>query len=1154
MKNLLLFLSALLCTSLFSQTGNTVLWKISGNGLDKPSYLYGTVHLTDKRVFYTNDSLREYIFACDYFASELHPDSLNALMFGEATKDDTSDVYRNTFNYEDYKRIDNKLKNDLGINLKQIKSRNFRGLKMLLNPHKKRQDDYPTFLDGYLMGIAKRKGKTLIGLEGIGSHEKAFSALQEEQYKKDIVEISKESKEENSIEKLIKTYLDGDLGEIEKNYSDFSYDAVYDLLDRRNKIMAETIDSIVKTNTLFATCGAAHLVGENGIIKLLRKKGYTVTPILAKKKSYLNTNDLPVSFTTWKTVSVPELGVNYSLPGLPGNLNKGVMLSDMKTYIDISSGIVYFVFPIAAVVNTNDKQAVFDKYTGFLTNKAFIGATAKTETVRYKGMEGSQTEIEFGSNALSCRLFLENNIFYIFCATHPTTVKDKKEIDYFFENISIYKPAVGQAYHYKNDKWAFEMDLPVKPLEQPSVKKERGVRTETLSFRSSDNVNGVHYILEASDIGMGMYIPNDSIYLRSVYNGFSKMERMKSVKDTSYLWQGCKCTEVRAVFDDSSCAVNYTWMRGYKYFNVTCVMSAATERQHTHEAFLNSFHFLPLADNTFKEYPFPGDSALVIRLPQAWSLVPVDTLSYDYIPEDRQDKRYVSYDRQTSLTYYLQKSDYGKYYYEQPDSVQWKDMKDYFLSEVDSMYSETSGKISGIPTHTYVYSTKGNTSLTKYTLLDMGSYSYNLSCYFPPEKVYDQQDIPFEHIAYKAAHTRKVQADTTAFRLLESDYNSEDSTLAYKARNSVWSFSLTDAMFDDVRKVLDAPVKMDTTGRMPLKYYLIPKLQKLHDTAKVLQLAKEKIGPAGDTLYTSDYLNLLADIKTEASYNLIKEYMSAHTGDLSEVTSALYTARDSLQLGRILLPEVLRSLKGMDSLNYASVHLISSLLREKVIRYADIIAYEPDIIALSSKFRDQKGVKGDLFSSDYNNISAEILKYSTNVDVVTQHFTDLTNSKNIWCRYYGNYYLAETGKPMNAKVMKEMGDHPYFRYKMYTEYKDIERADKIPAKYLTNEMLSEGNVYYSIVEFDESMADKVNFIKKIETTTNDKPSAYYLYKVHYKYDESKTEYLYAAGPYFGDASNPDTGSNTGYLGTYEKGSEEILFFAWQAGVNIGGYD
>jgi hypothetical protein len=48
------------------------------------------------------------------------------------------------------------------------------------------------------------------------------------------------------------------------------------LLNNRNKNWVKKLDSIMKTESVFVAVGTGHLVGEKGLINLLRKQGYKV--------------------------------------------------------------------------------------------------------------------------------------------------------------------------------------------------------------------------------------------------------------------------------------------------------------------------------------------------------------------------------------------------------------------------------------------------------------------------------------------------------------------------------------------------------------------------------------------------------------------------------------------------------------------------------------------------------------------------------------------------------------------------------------------------------------------------------------------------------------------------------------------------------------
>jgi uncharacterized protein YbaP (TraB family) len=64
---------------------NTLLWKISGNGLEKPSYLYGTIHLICAEDANLSDNLKKVISECEDVYFEVDMDNLFE-MFGAMNK------------------------------------------------------------------------------------------------------------------------------------------------------------------------------------------------------------------------------------------------------------------------------------------------------------------------------------------------------------------------------------------------------------------------------------------------------------------------------------------------------------------------------------------------------------------------------------------------------------------------------------------------------------------------------------------------------------------------------------------------------------------------------------------------------------------------------------------------------------------------------------------------------------------------------------------------------------------------------------------------------------------------------------------------------------------------------------------------------------
>lgn len=149
-------------------------------------------------------------------------------------------------------------------------------------------------VDSYFLTLAHQENKEIISIETLEEQESFFSNYSDELYMlmiEDTIDTYDEQKE--LIKELYAAYLAGDAEKIkEAVYSDNETKEVdiseklkeelesyqKDMYDNRNLVMANAIENFLEEDkNVFVTVGAAHLVGDNGIIELLKGKGYKVT-------------------------------------------------------------------------------------------------------------------------------------------------------------------------------------------------------------------------------------------------------------------------------------------------------------------------------------------------------------------------------------------------------------------------------------------------------------------------------------------------------------------------------------------------------------------------------------------------------------------------------------------------------------------------------------------------------------------------------------------------------------------------------------------------------------------------------------------------------------------------------------------------------------
>ena len=265
-----------ICISASAQD-KTLFWEISGNGLAKKSYLYGTMHVNDKVSYHLSDAFFKNLLSADIIANESDPETWSDL--ANITTEINFDANR-YFYREFYK---NKAKKN---DIKEVFNTKNNFFNSLLSAIGGESSDFQenTVLDMFIYQTGRKYNKKNVGLEDAQGSIIPILKIKEDDAK---------PKEEN-LQLLVKILKNRSFNEVLKQYyrekDIVMLDSIYKLMMSkkahdvlitiRNENMTRSIDSLVKQGSLFSAVGAAHLAGEEGIITLLRKKGYSVKPIV----------------------------------------------------------------------------------------------------------------------------------------------------------------------------------------------------------------------------------------------------------------------------------------------------------------------------------------------------------------------------------------------------------------------------------------------------------------------------------------------------------------------------------------------------------------------------------------------------------------------------------------------------------------------------------------------------------------------------------------------------------------------------------------------------------------------------------------------------------------------------------------------------------
>ncbi|MEA3447137.1 MAG: TraB/GumN family protein [Bacteroidota bacterium] len=280
-RQILLFVSLIgfIFTGLAQQ--DALLWKVTGKNPDKPSYLYGTIHIQAKEVFAYDTLIYDKMRSCEALAVELiideiDPESTKELMLMEegSIADYLSD--------EEYHLLDSVMKARTGQPLMLFeKMKPFFLSSQIMQTMMPKEMPLP--LDMHFIDTARKMDKNILALEELSDQIGAIEKMSVEEQVDMLMDGLTD--EENSMEKqftrLVDAYVAQDLDSLQVLMRDTALPESFgkELIVNRNKGMAKALHKIMKKQSVFAAFGAAHLVGEKGVIELLRQKGYEIEPV-----------------------------------------------------------------------------------------------------------------------------------------------------------------------------------------------------------------------------------------------------------------------------------------------------------------------------------------------------------------------------------------------------------------------------------------------------------------------------------------------------------------------------------------------------------------------------------------------------------------------------------------------------------------------------------------------------------------------------------------------------------------------------------------------------------------------------------------------------------------------------------------------------------
>jgi uncharacterized protein YbaP (TraB family) len=1072
----------------------TLLWEITGNGLKKPSYLFGTMHVSSKMVFHLSDSFYFGIKNSDIVALELDPQLWQDQLFRFQKMQNNLHFYtqgspndyinEKSFQLEKY---EDKLKAALSEEPTLINGLLYR----TVQPRADFEED--TYLDLYIYQTGKRFGKLATGVENYFETEKLILEASQDMMKdKKKKNVDTDGESIYELEKKTQdAYRKGDLDMLDSLEKMMQSSEAYmeKFLYRRNEIQANSIDSIVKKHSLFVGVGAAHLPGKRGVIELLRKKGYILRPISMQDKDALQRDDIekvkvPVNFSSFTS----DDGA-FTVEA-PGKLYKRIdsRSNDSWQYADMSNGAYYMV----SRVNTHgyilgQQPDIVMKKVDSLLYENIPGKIIKKTQIEKNGYKGYDiTNKTRRGDIQRYNIFVTPFEVMVFKMSGNAAYADGKEADQFFNSIEIKKPGPESWVNFSPLRGGFKASLPQMPFENKDNTGFDGITR--WEYEAIDSANGDAYLIWRKTIQNFRFIEEDSFDLDLMEESFHLSDYIdKQVLKQQAAYKGDPCVDAAYTLKDGSFIKAKFLLKGSQYF---LLAAHSKNKNKNFSSFFDSFSFAPYNYTGFKKYvdtfvninvttPVVPDIDVNVRsiIERTTSEEFLNSIS-DYSTYWPRSKSALFQDDSTGEAVYVTVQSYPKYYYPKDSAAFWKDeinekriKEDLIIKSKESFHFNDS-----VYGYKYVFADTNSSRLLQNWIFLKDNRLYRVMCL--QDSI--QQQSEFINTFYASIRpTQKKMGEPVFNNKLElffHDFYSKDSVTNKKAKEDISNIYFGPK---GVLQLLNAiqSLRYNDKDYFTTKIKLVNELGYINDSAiaqTVVDGLKNIYAKAGDTsTFQNAVLKVLAKHKTRQAYSLLKTLLMQDPpvfDNSSDYSYLFQNIGDSLLLARSLFPELLQ-LSTVDDYKDNIHSLLTTLVDSGYMKAND---YEPYFSKLffdakiklkkqlgkdeqqlqkdnddnTSTYRyDNNNRNGDEEYNELEDDAVLLIPFYDKNNSVPHFFDRLLQSKDASLRLGIAVILLRNNKPVADSVLKNLAADDKYRYQLFKKLKAAHKENKFPAAY-----------------------------------------------------------------------------------------------------------
>jgi len=1086
---------------------NSLLWKISGNGLQKTSYLYGTIHLTDQRLFNFGDSLYNAIEKSEGFAIEVNPDDMVPYLVDLVKKQLKENLLiKEMMSDKAYKKYSTALSKKLKKPADEITTRDIFREKNKWVSESYRKGKMQTFMDAYLFDIARRQGKWMGGVEDMADQAGLADELIDESDIRQIA-VSDEEESKGGLEIMMQAYLSNNLNAID-SISSFSDSASLDkLLVKRNKKMAWRMDSLGHVRSMVFAVGAAHLPGQQGLIRLLRQRGFSVEPVFFSKRIKQESYKLQEMDIPWVSVADPNGYYKVQMPGKPGDIEMYGLLT-MKMYFNIFNGTGYLVTSAA----TPYGQKGIDSVTAGFAENLFHDKQLKTaKNITINGISGKELEKKDEEGYKRGFILYKNNIIYM-AVGFSTKTDDAGPVQEVKKFLDSFKPlenetaARAPVYTYTDSVLAYQIDFPSKPQQGNDIANKTDKTVYSSMLISVDQKTGSYYFAGINQAASGYSITNDSTTFANLRENL-KAKFSKVAHDTQYIKNEHWVLEYDGIMQKANLnAKMYAVFRGNRWYTLMAMYDPARPNPYV-DSFLQSFKFIDFKTLSWK-MQFSPDS-----LVSTWSPSPIQFNG----PEDSTgytSSAYRMFDTTHSDSYVIYPAAFGKYYWQNSDSALWNSIVKSSLSYKDTLLYKKEIRNNNQKGIEVLKKERGSLNATRFRSFLFGDSLYSISTTQQQAGILNSNtDRFFEDFRFCRA-VPLTHLYTSKAVLLLNDLLLEDSASRKKANDAMNTAPFT---------VVDLPLLHQAIlKKYPQTEYeysntnetIAKKITGLKDSTSLI-FARKNYPLTTDKKIKNILLEIIAGYMTNENYRVMADLMlqSPPADETSWKFTNLLTDTGKLTAG--ILPSLLPLLKDT-IMSPVIIEIAASLIDSSLIPFSVLADQQTAILAFAEHRYKSIKANRDSYSSGDKALVQLLGRYnSKGANAVLQK---LFAASKGYLQIHCAEALIENGQPLSSQTLLGIAADKFYRLDLYASLKTRSKINLFPRQYLTQQYFAQSMVENAATDEEDEDPASVTLLSQKTILFKGKNARFFFYKIALGGEEETVYRLACAGPFSMDAA------------------------------------